>query len=217
MPDHEVTISIVKVLNMPRTQATPEQKEEARRVIRQAAADVYNSVGPAGVSVRAIAKEAGVSVGTIYTYFGNLQGLMESLWSGPVQRYIDKLNVIAAEHKDPVKRIEALMRSYVDFARNNIEIYRGVFMFVRPLGQAVKDKTPAEEAAFASLAIEAIKEGQASNQITPGNPFEIAMMIWGSLHGCIALPHNFGRSEFGNTAPILERLNATTISSIQAY
>ena len=109
------------------------------------------------------------------------------------------------------------MRSYVDFARNNIEIYRGVFMFVRPLGQAVKDKTPAEEAAFASLAIEAIKEGQASNQITPGNPFEIAMMIWGSLHGCIALPHNFGRSEFGNTDPILERLIATTISSIQAH
>ena len=43
---------------MPRTQATPEQKEEVRRVIRQAAADVYNSVGSSGVSVRAIAKEA---------------------------------------------------------------------------------------------------------------------------------------------------------------
>ena len=102
---------------MPRTQATPEQKEEARRVIRQAAADVYNSVGVGGVSVRAIAKKAGVSVGTIYTYFGNLQGLMESLWSGPVQGYIDRLNTIAEAHTDPVERIEALMRAYIEFAR----------------------------------------------------------------------------------------------------
>lgn len=200
---------------MPRTQATPEQKEEARRVIRQAAADVYNSVGIGGVSVRAIAKKAGVSVGTIYTYFGSLQGLMESLWSGPVQRYIDQLNSIAAAHADPVKRIEALMRSYVEFAWENVEIYRGVFLFVRPLGQAIKDKTPAEEAVFASLVIAAIKNGQKSGQITAGDPTEITMMIWGSLHGCIALPHNFGRSDFGDTAPILERLIDTTIASIQ--
>ena len=201
---------------MPRTQATPEQKEEARRVIRQAAADVYNSVGPGGVSVRAIAKEAGVSVGTIYTYFGNLQGLMESLWSGPVQRYIDQLNAIAQKHTDPIKRIEALMKSYVKFANDNSEIYRGVFLFVRPLGQAIKDKTPADEAVFASLVIEAIKDGQKSGQIVSGNPSDIAKMIWGSLHGCIALPHNFGRSEFGDMNPVLKRLIKTTISSIQA-
>jgi len=200
---------------MPRTQATPEQKEEARRVIRQAAADVYNSVGIGGVSVRAIAKKAGVSVGTIYTYFGSLQGLMESLWSGPVQRYIDQLSAIAEAHEDPIKRIEALMRSYVEFARENVEIYRGVFLFVRPLGQAIKDKTPAEEAVFASLVIAAIKDGQKRGQITAGDPTEITMMIWGSLHGCIALPHNFGRSDFGDTAPILERLIDTTIASIQ--
>ncbi|MEL6414282.1 MAG: TetR/AcrR family transcriptional regulator [Pseudomonadota bacterium] len=200
---------------MPRTQATPEQKEEARRVIRQAAADVYNSVGVGGVSVRAIAKKAGVSVGTIYTYFGNLQGLMESLWSGPVQGYIDRLNTIAEAHTDPVERIEALMRAYIEFARKNSEIYRGVFLFVRPLGQALKDKTPAEEANFASLVIAAIKEGQKRGQITAGDPTEIAMMIWGSLHGCIALPHNFGRSDFGDTSPVLERLVKTTIASIQ--
>lgn len=200
---------------MPRTQATPEQKEEARRVIRQAAADVYNSVGIGGVSVRAIAKEAGVSVGTIYTYFGSLQGLMESLWSGPVQRYIDRLNSIAEAHFDPVERIDALMRSYVEFARKNSEIYRGVFLFVRPLGQAVKDKTPAAQANFASLVIAAIKEGQEGGQIAAGDPTEVAMMIWGSLHGCIALPHNFSRSDFGDTSPVLERLITTTIASIR--
>lgn len=214
--DLEMRSLISKVATMPRTQATPEQKEEARRVIRQAAADVYHSVGIGGVSVRAIAKKAGVSVGTIYTYFGSLQGLMESLWNGPVQRYIDRLKTIAEEHADPVKRIEALMRSYVEFAEKNAEIYRGVFLFVRPLGQAIKDKTPAEDAVFASLVIAAIKDGQEDGQITAGDPTEMAMMIWGSLHGCIALPHNFGRSEFGDTSPILERLITTTIASIQS-
>ena len=216
IPGLEVRVSDSKLIAMPRTQATPEQKEEARRVIRQAAADVYNSVGIAGVSVRAIAKKAGVSVGTIYTYFGNLQALMESLWSGPVQRYIEQLNSIAQANADPVERIENLMRSYVEFARENIEIYRGVFLFVRPLGQAATDKTPAEDTPFASLIIAAIEEGQDGGQIAPGDPTELAMIIWGSLHGCIALPHNFGRSEFGDTAPVLERLITTIIASIQS-
>ena len=199
---------------MPRPQATPEQKAEVRRVIRKAAADIYNKDGPRGISVRTIAQKAGVSVGTIYTYFGSLHGLMESLWSGPVERYIEELKVIASNHADPVQRIEALMRSYVEFSRKNVELYRGVFLFVRPLGEAMKDKTPADEAMFALLVIEAIKEGQADGKIKAGDPSHTAMMIWGSLHGCIALPHNFSRSDFGDTSPVLDHLIKTIVASL---
>ncbi len=200
---------------MPRTQATPEQKAEVRRKIRQAAADVYNGEGPSGVSVRAIAKRAEVSVGTIYTYFGSLQGLMESLWSGPVARYSEHLKAVAKEIKDPAERLRALMRAYILFAFENHEIYRGVFLYVRPLNMVIKDKNPAEQAVFASLVIEAIQEGQAAKKIRDGDPNQMALMIWGGLHGCLALPHNFGRMEFGNIEPVLEGFVETIVPAIE--
>lgn len=201
---------------MARPQATPEQKAKSRLKIRQAAADIYNAEGPAGISIRAVAQRADVSVGTIYTYFGSLQGLMESLWSGPVAKYSDKLKKVALDNEDPVKRLEALMRAYIEFAFANHEIYRGVFLFVRPLNMQQVEKRPAEEGIFPSILMDAIKDGQRTKQLKPGNAQEIAMMIWAGLHGCIALPNNFSRLEFGDTKPMLERYVKTTISALQA-
>jgi len=183
---------------MPRREATPEQKNEIRRAIRRAAAIVYNREGQSGISVRAIAKEAEVSIGTIYTYFGNLQGLLESLWNGPVERLAEELRTISQKTPDPLQRIRALLASYLAFARENAEIYRGVFLFVRPLGNPSAIKEPAENATLPALLSEAIAEGQAQGQIKSGEPDELAMILWGSLHGCLALPSNFGRLEFSD-------------------
>jgi len=200
---------------MARPPATPEHRAKVRRKIRQAAADVYNSEGPGAVSIRTIAKRADVSVGTIYAYFGSLQGLMESLWSGSIARYAEALKQVSNETEDPVERLRRLMQSYVDFAYANPEIYRGVFMLVRPSKMEVSDKRPAAQGVFAAFAIEAIKAGQDAEQLKPGDPTEIGLMVWGGLHGCLALPNNFGRLEFGDTSPLLERYIDTTIAALE--
>lgn len=183
---------------MPRPEATPEQKAKIRNDIRTAAASLYNRDGVVGLSARSVAKEAGVSVGTIYTYFGSLQGLMESLWSGPVNRLADELRRVAETTPDPLQRIRTLLKTYVSFAHEHAMIYRGVFLFVRPKGQEVENKDPAKNATLPSLLSAAIKDGQAKGQIKKGNANDYAMMLWGGLHGCLALPNNFGRLEFTN-------------------
>lgn len=183
---------------MPRPETTPEQKEEVRRDIRNAAKALYNREGQASLSVRAIAKEAGVSVGTIYTYFGSLQGLTESLWNAPVDRLAKQLESIASETEDPVERIRSLMAAYREFARDNDRIYRNVFLFVRPIEKPSPIIEPAEDAILPALLTSAIAEGQDKGRIRPGKAEDLAMMLWGSLHGCLALPHNFGRLEFRN-------------------
>ena len=60
---------------MPRPALTEEQRRETRRQIRQAASDMYAENGLSDISARAIAKRAGVSVGTIYSHFANLTDL----------------------------------------------------------------------------------------------------------------------------------------------
>ncbi|MEO1309981.1 MAG: TetR/AcrR family transcriptional regulator [Pseudomonadota bacterium] len=80
---------------MPRPETTLEQKKEIRREIRNAAKALYDREGQASFSVRMIAEEAGVSVGTIHTYSGSLQGLTEPLWTAPVDRLAKQLQTIA--------------------------------------------------------------------------------------------------------------------------
>lgn len=202
--------------NMARTQATPEQKEEVRRVIRRAAADIYNSGGQNAISVRAIAEKAGVSVGTVYTYFGSLRGLIESLWTGPVERADETLRSVAASVANPTERLRALMMAYLNFSRSNLDIYRGVFLFVRPFDKIESDRRSATEATFPALLKQALEDGQSQAEFKPGDPAELAMVLWGGLHGCIALPNNFGTLEFPDPDRVCERMIDLLVGSVKA-
>ncbi|MEO1015489.1 MAG: TetR/AcrR family transcriptional regulator [Pseudomonadota bacterium] len=195
---------------MARPKATPEQRTEIRRGIQRAAAEIYRADGISAISARAVAKKAGVSVGTIYAYFGDLPGLMQSLWTGRVERQNDLFKAVAAEHSDPVERLRALMVSYLRFGVENPDLYRGVFLFVRPESLDRGDTTPFTSFVFPALLIEAIGEGQAADRLVERDPAELAQTLWSALHGCLALPANLDRLGFASaeemTAPMVDAL-----------
>lgn len=176
---------------MPRPQATPEQRAELRRRIQRAAAELYTQQGITAITARAVAKGAGVSVGTIYAHFNGLPELMRSLWTGHVERFETRLRTLAAEETHPIRRIEILMTAYLDFGIENADLYKGVFMFVRPEGLVRAETAAFESAAIADLLTEAIEAGQTSELIIDGAARELALFLWSSLHGTLALPINF--------------------------
>lgn len=178
---------------MARPKATPEQRAEVRRSIQRAAADLYREEGLAAISARAVAKKAGVSVGTIYSYFGDLAGLGRSLWEGRVARQEQVFRDVAERHADPLARIEALLTSYLLFGIEQHEIYRSVLLFVRPDSMGVPDKRHLSEFAFPTLLAQALKDGQSAGQIIAGDPADLAQVLWSGVHGAIALPINLSR------------------------
>lgn len=195
---------------MPRPQATPEQRAELRRRIQRAAAELYTQQGITSITARAVAKGAGVSVGTIYAHFNGLPELMRSLWTGHVERFETRLRTLASEEADPVRRIDKVMTAYLDFGIENADLYKGVFMFVRPEGLE-----PAETAAFDSAAIldlltEAIEDGQSRDLIIGGSAREIALFLWSGLHGSLALPINFD----GFAPPTSPQTRADTVTRL---
>ncbi len=60
---------------------TPQQRRgrETRARLLRSGAEALGRVGPAELTVRLVAKQAGVSVGTLYRYFGSKEGLLLSL------------------------------------------------------------------------------------------------------------------------------------------
>ncbi|MEM7020206.1 MAG: TetR family transcriptional regulator [Pseudomonadota bacterium] len=155
---------------MPRTAATPEQRQQVRRKIRRAAAEIYAENGIMGVSVRAIAKRAGISTGTLYSYYANLQDLMRSLWQAPVAKSNLQLQEVAKAHSEPTERIRALLEAYMAFAFENEDTHRGALLFVRPTNLPSPKKRPLTEQVFHQLLRTAIQEGQAQGLNMPWAP-----------------------------------------------
>ncbi len=175
---------------MARPPASDEDRAKERRRIRQAAAAIHREEGIRAITVRAIAERAGISTGKIYSYFGNLGELMRSLWTEPVAKLNETLASVAEANPDPLARIEAILATYLDFARSNEDTYRGAFLFLRPRPLTRAEQRPASDVPLLGLLATAIADGQATGSIRPGSPDELAKLLWSGLHGAIALPIN---------------------------
>ncbi len=191
---------------MPRPALTEEQRRETRRSIQQAAAKLYARNGMKDISARAVAEEAGVSVGTLYTHFGNLTELMQSLWKQPVTKLIDELEAVAASIDEPLPRLRALLEAYARFAHEQRAVYRGAFLFVRPQGQEQPERAPLDRDRFFQLFRQAIQEAQSQGLTRSGDINKLTQTVWAAVHGAIGLPVNMSRLELEpseQTAPLM--------------
>lgn len=201
---------------MARPKASPEKRAEVRRSIQQAAVELYRADGLGGVSARAVAKKAGVSVGTIYSYFGDLKGLGQSLWEPQIARLEDELRAVAAQHQAPLARIEALLRAYLTFGIEQAELYRNALMFVRPTSAEQPQKQPLSEFAFPSLLKTAVEQGQADGTITAGDPASLVQILWSGVHGALALPVNMDRLDLVPAQALADTTLDSLIRSVRA-
>ncbi len=191
---------------MARPALTEEQRRESRRRIREAASALYATSGLGDISARAIAKEAGVSVGTIYSHFGSLAELMQSLWRQPVRQLVADLEKVANQDGPPRDKLRLLMETYVGFGERERAVYRGAFMFVRPESHDKPPAIPLKEAGISSHFVNVISEGQEQGVFRPGDPLEITELLWAGLHGSLSLPDNLDRVAFAAPETMGQRM-----------
>lgn len=200
---------------MARPKASPEQRAQVRRSIQQAAAELYRAEGIAAISARAVATKAGVSVGTIYSYFGDLTGLMQSLWTDRIAELEDVFRARAAAHDDPLAQIEALLCAYLEFGIEQAVLYKGALMFVRPAAQGQPPRQALSGFAFPSLLREAIVAGQASGTLIAEDPDALTQFLWSGVHGGLALPVNLDRLELRSAKDMAEPMVAGLMRAIR--
>lgn len=181
---------------MPRPAITPAQRLETRERIRSAAASLVRQGSPEKITIRAVAKEAGVSVGTIYKYFEDISDLGRSLWQEPVEELRGHMLKIADTTGDPAERIRALLKAYANFAREKHRVFRGAFLYVRPESRQKPEATPLEDEPYYQLLSSSILEGQKSGAFIDGDRKMLAQLLWAALHGALALPNNIERIAF---------------------
>ncbi len=70
---------------------TPEQKEERRRAVIQAAIDVLERDGPAQAGMSAIAREVGLSKGNLYRYFDSREAIYLHVLLEDYEAWVDRV------------------------------------------------------------------------------------------------------------------------------
>lgn len=201
---------------MARPKATPEQREQVRRSIQSAASEIYRAGGIGAISARAVATKAGVSVGTIYSYFGDLTGLMRSLWTGRVAEQEDKFHALAEAHPDPLARLRALLQAYLAFGIAQSDLYRNVLLFVRPGDLEKPDKEALTAFAFPTLLLAAIQDGQGSGQVIDGDADSLVQVLWSAMHGALALPVNMERLDLRPTPELVDETVDAVMRMVRA-
>ncbi|WP_422016433.1 TetR/AcrR family transcriptional regulator [Roseateles sp.] len=89
---------------------------------------IYASDGPAALSMRRLAQDAGLSTMALYSYFPSKQALLEGLWLELFEALLADLLAASAGRRAPLKVMEAHLRGFLAFWEARPDQFRMIYM-----------------------------------------------------------------------------------------
>jgi AcrR family transcriptional regulator len=166
------------------------QKTELRERILMAALRIIRDDGFAALTMRRIAEAVEYSPAALYLHFSSRDEIALALVRDGFAKLVAHM-APAMYEEDPLARVDAIGRAYLDFAQREPETYRLIFMederFASPIMLALKDSDDdAGDTAFGFLH-DTVRELIDRGIYRPLNAQAVAALLWSSLHGIAAL------------------------------
>jgi AcrR family transcriptional regulator len=172
----------------PPARRTRTKSADVERELLAAAEAVLVREGPGGLTVRAVAAEAGIAPMGVYNRLGGKDGLVDAL----LIRGFDRLRAAVESAMDAPSdegmdaRLISCGLGYRRFALDNPHFY--AIMFEDAIPNEFDNKEVGEHAAAAFYAlVRAVEMSAAASVIAAPDPVEAAMQIWSAVHGAAAL------------------------------
>jgi AcrR family transcriptional regulator len=153
-----------------------------REALLRATVELIETEGIGAVSLRQVARAAGVSPGAPYHHFADRAALLTALADEGFRRLANTLTEAHDTATTPTAALEAILNAYVKFAKTNPAYFR--LMFRPDLTRSHKSAqgTEAAETAFAILET-TVAECLTSNKLTTINQNVLAVTMWSLVHG----------------------------------
>jgi AcrR family transcriptional regulator len=159
---------------------------DLRVALVRAAEEVIAEFGPQKLTLREIARRAGVSHAAPYRHFANKKDLIGAVVAQSYRELTKALQQVQVVHENPLTRFEAMFHAYVDFATADVARFRLMFGSEVP----EKDKHPElklnSEESF-QVVTDTIVACQEVGLIRDGNSQELAITCWSTCHGVAVL------------------------------
>jgi AcrR family transcriptional regulator len=169
---------------MPRV-LSDEEVRSFRRQLCEVAQRLFAERGVHGVTLRALADEVGCSRMTPYRYFEDKAEILAAVRASGFERLADAAERAARAEPDPGRRLEALGRAYLRFAREEPHAYRVMYEISQQdehrYPELVKQIQRSQQALHDAVA-DAVRAG-----VVEGDPLNVVHVLWAGLHGLNAL------------------------------
>lgn len=150
----------------------------------------------AAITLRSVAREAGIAAPSIYAHFADRDAIIETVLDIAFERLRRRiLDTTGAGHDDPVASLLAGCHAYVDFALREPARYRVLFGRLREGRPELKMPLRLEDVpprwrnrlqAFEVL-VDGIAACAAAGRSASTDPFTDATILWTSLHGAVMM------------------------------
>lgn len=169
----------------PRPPARPYHHGDLRAALLANALDILREEGLGALTLRAVARRAGVSQTAPYRHFADRRALMGAVASEGFRQLRDAM-MAAMQGGGARQGFKGIALAYVRFGRENAALYRVMF------GPEVANSEDLPELASTSRSalgfVQAgIEQLQAMGVVRAGDAALMAVACWASLHGLVSL------------------------------
>ncbi|HZE38898.1 MAG TPA: TetR/AcrR family transcriptional regulator [Stackebrandtia sp.] len=157
-----------------------------RTELMEACLRLVDEEGIGAVSLRRVAREAGVSPGAPYHHFADRAALIAELTARGFTDLTARLRAVRAEAADPVTALVELLEAYVEFAGR----HRAYFLLMFRPELSASDKHPDVQAAgddALAVVAEAIEDCRRAGMFAAVDSDGLVVTLWSLAHGLAAL------------------------------
>ncbi len=168
-------------------------RNEARDVILEAAARVFNSKGK-GLTVEDIAQEAGYSTSALYKHFSNKEDILRTLWKRVGERTLEVFQSEPPLDLPFIERLRWTLYRLAKLAEDERELFLAGFANT-PVGEPINqiDEDLLEHASAMHCAVVTLmKRGIEEGTLQPRDPRDYAMALGGHLKAMTGHWAHFG-------------------------
>jgi AcrR family transcriptional regulator len=127
--------------------------EQTRTAIVEAAMQLFRRDGYDGTTMRAVASEAGVSVGNAYYYFSSKEHLVQAFYDGLQDQHAAAAAEVLATERAFAARLQGVLEAWLSVARPHhgfaAQFFRNAADPTSPLSPFSAESAPAREASTA--------------------------------------------------------------------
>jgi len=154
-----------------------------RDVIVDTARQMISTDGLHQLSLRRLASRLGVTAPALYAHVTDKGDLLRAVAELEFGRLVARFDAVITD--DPVARLRAYHRAYIDHARDDPALFEVMFVFPPDVGATQLPEgaeLPAATKTFA-IAVAAVEDAITAGAIRSGDPLLVALTLWTAAHG----------------------------------
>ena len=167
--------------------ATPYHHGDLKNALIKAGMEILASEGLGGLSLRKVAKQAGVSHAAPYAHFKDKQALIAAISTEGFKQLHSQIESVKETYQaDPETLLIETAWTYLQFALNGPDRFKLMFSSALEKEKEYPDFVEISQKNFRRL-VEIVEICQGAEILNSGDSDLMALNLWGSVHGFTSL------------------------------